>query len=140
MGEEAKIEELTNLAKTVQADFENYKKRVEAEKPFYIKQGELIIFKELIPIYEALEKAKDESQGAKLVFEQLKHLFENHNVKKLPSETFDSRFHEAIMVENNSEIEDNKITEVFQNGWEIDEQILIHAKVKVNKTGGVKNE
>ena len=54
---EAQIQELTNLLKKVQADFENYKKRVQKQQERFIEYSCQEFIKNLLPILDSFEQA-----------------------------------------------------------------------------------
>ncbi len=62
---DAKIEEYLSLAKTLKADFENYKKRQEEEKGQLKKIYQTEIILEFLPIFDNLERALNQESGVK---------------------------------------------------------------------------
>jgi len=135
------IEYLDQL-KRLQADFENYRKRVEKEFEEIKQQGKINIIYELLQIIDNFELAFNNEQsesefkkGIELIYAQLKELLNNNQVSEFESlgQIFDPNFHQAIMSANDPEKNNNEIIEVFQKGYKINDQILRHAKVKVNK-------
>lgn len=100
---------LTSL-KRVTADFENYRKRKERQN-------------------EAYEKRVRER------IENYKKLMKEEGLEKMECEgkKFDSYKHEALMVEENNDLPQNTITEVFEDGYLMDNEVIKPAKVKVSK-------
>src|SRR3989338_3084004 len=60
----AQVKDLTNTLKRVQADFENYKKRVERENVAFIKHAHQELIKQLLPILDTFELAFKSEQSA----------------------------------------------------------------------------
>ncbi|MDR1684710.1 MAG: nucleotide exchange factor GrpE [Elusimicrobiota bacterium] len=76
----------------LQADFENYRKRTEREKPLFIRFGKAEVIKKLLPLYDALQKARAEvekndagaghiEQGLKMIFEEFEKFFKTEGVE-----------------------------------------------------------
>ncbi|MCK4670850.1 MAG: nucleotide exchange factor GrpE [Nanoarchaeota archaeon] len=136
--------ELIDTLQRVQADFENYKKRVEKEmQEFHIFANTALIEKLLAVLdnfdlaMKAEQNPKDFAKGVHLIFAEFKNILKDAGVTEIKTEgkTFDPKLHEAMMVENNDSKKDNIILEEFQKGYMIGNKVLRHAKVKVNKKG-----
>lgn len=134
-----------NSLKRVTADFENYRKRKERQDKEFKKGVRHQILRKLINHYEDLQRAKkivdtieDESvsKGFQIIIENYKKLLKEEGLEKMDCEgqKFDPYKHEALMVEENKEIPQNTITEVFEDGYLMDGQVMKPAKVKVSKT------
>ena len=121
----------------VQADFENYIKRVEKEKNMVkeIAKAELLL--KLISIKEDFDKAvdnDDDNEGVKMIHNNFKKLLEEEGVKEIKSlgEEFNHNFHDVV--KKNGE---GKITGEIQKGYMLNDKILRVAKVII---GGKENE
>ncbi|MEM2121531.1 MAG: nucleotide exchange factor GrpE [Candidatus Woesearchaeota archaeon] len=134
------IEELINHLKRLQAEFENYKKRVEKDK----EQTNSIVLKEfikeLLPVLDSFEIAlkntadlKNFKSGVELIYAQLYNLLKNHGVSEIKAlgEKFNPLYHEVLMTED-SEIEKDTIIEEFQKGYLLNGFVLRTAKVKIS--------
>ncbi|MBD3259166.1 nucleotide exchange factor GrpE [Candidatus Woesearchaeota archaeon] len=139
---EAKIKELTETAKRVQADFENYKKRMEKEKQDFIKEANADLLKRLLNIIDNFELAlkseqnhEDFVKGVELIYAQLKELMTAEGVKEIETEgkQFDPYVHEAMITGNDDTKKDGEILEELQKGYTLKDTVLRHSKVKVNK-------
>lgn len=137
-----KIDELTDMAQRLQADFENYRKRVDQEKVEFTKFACSQVIEQIIPIVDNFElalqhtKAEDEfTKGVELIFSQLVQMLEDNGVTPInpqPGDDFNAHEHEALLAEE-SKKKANTILEVLQKGYKIEEKIIRHAKVKVSK-------
>ena len=143
---EEKIQELEDRLLRLQAEFLNYKRRVEKEQlelADYIK-GEL--FKKIIPIlddFKAMmahaEEGKNETsvlQGAKMIYEKLKEVLEKEGLEKIESlgQEFNPQLHEALMTRpTTEEKEHDRIVEVYQDGYKLKERLIRPSKVVVGK-------
>lgn len=141
------VQDLTDTLKRLQAEFENYKKRTDAEKTNIISLASKDVILKLLPIIDNFELAfkntenKEEfHKGMEMIYAQLIQMLSEENVKKINTEgKFDPRFHEALMTEE-SDKEPNTILEEFQKGYTINETVIRHSKVKVARGKNGKNK
>ena len=134
--EKAQIEELTNLLKKVQADFENYTKRVEKEKQRFIEFSCQEFVKSLLPVLDSFESAlkNADNQHIKSLYDQLWHILSLHGLSKIQTSDrkFDPYLCEALMQEQ-SDKPDCTIVEELQAGYKFKGNVIRHAKVKIAK-------
>jgi len=110
---EQKIGELTELLQRLQAEFENYKKRVDVEKAEFIKYSKAELIEKLLPIVDSFELAlrntgrKDDFvKGVELIYSQLYGILEKEGIRRIEclNKKFDPNTHEVmIVVENDAE-------------------------------------
>jgi len=136
-----KTKELSNSLQHLQAEFENYKKRIDKENENFIKYSSQNLIIKLLPIIDSFESAlknhQDENkflEGMKLVFSQFYSTLEKEGLKQINplNEKFDPYKHEVMMHEKSDNL-DNTITEVLQKGYILNDKIIRHAKVKIIK-------
>lgn len=136
------IKELTETLQRIQADFENYKKRVDKEKKDFIVISTQEIIADMLPVLDSIELAlknrenKEEFlKGVELIFTQVKDILAKKGLKVIPSQgkKFDHTLHEVLMKEKKDEIEDEVIIEELQRGYMLGNKVLRHSKVKINK-------
>lgn len=137
---EAKLKEAVETLQRVQADFENYKKRVENEKQCFLKSACSAIILEILPAVDSFEIAlktnsnsDDFRKGMEMIYAQLVSILEKNGLKpiKAEGEKFDPYMHEALMQEE-SDSEKGVIIEEFQKGYTMNDSVLRHSKVKVS--------
>lgn len=135
---EAPLEEKNSFLEDlqrVQADFENYIKRVEKEKDRIKETAKAELLLKLISIKEDFDKAVDiNNEGVKMIHNNFKKLLEEEGVREIKSigEEFNHNFHEVVKKNR-----DGKITEEVQKGYMLNDKILRIAKVII---GGNQNE
>ena len=133
-----KLDELTNLLKRVQADFENYKKRVEKEKIEFVKYASADVIRKMLPIIDSFEQAvkNGADEGTKSLYSQFLDVLFKEGLKKIEcaGKLFDPFLHEAMM-QAVSDKEEGTILEELQTGFMFNDAVLRHAKVKVAKNG-----
>lgn len=129
---ELEKEELINDIKRVQADFINYRNRVEKEKEQFANYKLEQFVLDLLDIVDNLELSlKDcKDDGVELIHKQFLDLLEKNNIRKIKeNEKFNPEKHEAIeRVENE---EENKIVEVVKSGYMFNDKVLRPTVVKV---------
>ena len=126
-----------------QADFVNYKRRAAQElaEAREAAQGETVeaLFPVLDDLGRALESAPAELaqqpwvQGIHLVARQLTSALQHLGVRQIgaPGESFDPRWHEAVMTERRSDVPEGTVVHVTRPGYALDERILRPAGVVV---------
>ncbi|MFH1663755.1 MAG: nucleotide exchange factor GrpE [archaeon] len=136
---QAKIEELTDLVKRVQAEFENFRKREEKDRKHFIELSNAGLIAELLPVLDSIHAAKkngkeEVKKGVELIEKQLNSVLGKYGLKEIEciGKKFNPEFHECLMKENNSEKEDNIVSEEFQKGFLLKDRALRHSKVKIN--------
>ena len=148
-----KIAELTDTLQRTQADFQNYKQRVERDKQEQSKMAGEQLLKKFLPIMDNLELAlqhadgKDEFyKGVEMIYANIRELLEEEGVSVIEPQglPFDPYRHEALMAKE-SEQEKNTVIEVMQKGYLLHDKVLRPAKVTISKgqsgkQGGTQNE
>ena len=127
-----------------QADFENFRKRMQREKQDAIQFANSNLLLDLVTIIDDFEraiKAGEDSedlesfrQGIELIEKQLTGMLERKwGLKRFDSEgeEFDPERHEAIMTEE-TEDDTSKVLEDYLKGYYLHDRVLRHAKVKVS--------
>lgn len=138
------VQELTEDLKRVQAEFINYKSRVETEKANLADFSKGTVIKDLLPVIDDLERAlahlpanltEDKwAQGVQKVHARLLQQLEKMGVKKMDalSQPFDPELHNAVQVEGEGVTQ--TVTEVLQDGYIYSGQVIRHAVVKVTNS------
>lgn len=137
---EAKASEYKDSWMRSQAEFQNYKKRLERDNDMLRASMKGDIVKKILPLLDDLERALqnrpvDESwaDGIELIVRKFQTTLESEGVKKIEAEgaEFDPNFHEAISNEPNDEVESGHVIAVVQNGYMIGERVIRPALVRV---------
>jgi molecular chaperone GrpE len=139
-----KERELIDTLQRLQAEFENYKKRVDKEKADFCLYTKADMLRKLLPLVDTFEialKGKDRKdefvKGMDMIYTELIVMLHKEGVRKIDAlgKKFDSHLHEVLMTEK-SDKEDNIIVEEFQKGYMLCDKVLRHSKVKVTKNNG----
>ncbi|HCC48906.1 MAG TPA: nucleotide exchange factor GrpE [Elusimicrobia bacterium] len=132
----------------LQADFENYRKRVEKEKPDLIKYGKADILIRLLPLYDLLLSAHNHINGAResggsedllkgleMIFKEFSRVFEAEELRPMEpvGKPYDPMACEILGVVEGTDENDGLVTEELQKGFWYGDKILRTAKVKIAK-------
>ncbi|MBW3003111.1 nucleotide exchange factor GrpE [Candidatus Woesearchaeota archaeon] len=135
-----KIAELTDTLQRLQAEFENYRKRIEKEKQDFAKMASKEVILKLLPILDNFELALKNKEcneefvkGVELIFSELWQALSDEGLKKIEAKgKFDPYTQEALLAEE-SDKEQDTVLEVLQQGYSLNDNVIRHAKVKVAK-------
>ena len=135
----AEAEKYLDMARRLQADFDNYRKRTQRENEEYRKFACSSIVGELLTIVDDLDRALEHSgeetefvKGIRGVRTNLMKILESNGLKEIPTEgKFDPNYHEALCAVEGDD--DGTIAEVFQKGYMLNGKVLRYSKVKVTK-------
>lgn len=143
---EQQLGELTLDLQRTRADFENYRKRVDAEKSAARDAGQASAILKLLPVIDNIERAisympeelKDNA-WAKSVAGLVKNLeksLESLNLARIDAKVgtaFNPELHEAIQFDEDAEGEKEVVAEELQAGYVLNGRPIRHAMVKVTR-------
>lgn len=127
----------------LQAEFENFRKRIDKEKNDYVKYANKNLIMKLLDSVDDFErimnniKDKEITDGLNMIYKNFLHVLENEGLKKIDAsgKNFDPYKHEAFLqVVDNSKSE-NTVVEELQKGYMLNENVIRPAKVKISKKG-----
>ncbi|HEY8886709.1 MAG TPA: nucleotide exchange factor GrpE [Candidatus Microsaccharimonas sp.] len=140
------IVELTLDVQRTRADFENYRKRVDAEKVAARESGQASAILKLLPVIDNIERAiaytpaelKDNTwvQSVAGLVKHLEKSLESLNLARIdakPGTAFDPEYHEAIQFDEDAVGEQDVVAEEMQAGYSLNGHVIRHAMVKVTK-------
>ncbi len=143
---EQQLGELTLDLQRTRADFENYRKRVDAEKAAARENGQASAILKLLPVIDNIERAiaympedlKDNAwaQGVASLVKNLDKSLEGLNVKRIDAGVgvaFNPELHEAIQFDEDATGDKEVIAEELQAGYLLGDNVIRHAMVKVTK-------
>jgi len=128
---------LLNQIKILQADFENYKKRIDNERGNIVQNANIELIKQLLPEIDNMRKGLivSKDKGLELVYKNILKVLEKNKLKEIKSvgEIFNTDYHEALMTVKNDKLKDNEIVEEVEKGYMLNNKVIRPAKVIVNK-------
>ncbi len=140
----AKIAELEELAaertadlQRLQAEYSNYKKRVDRDRALSRQGGIEAVVLDLLPVLDSVEAAREHAElvgGFKLVADELEKITAKYGLEVYGEvgEAFDPQVHEALMhMPFDGEIEVVTVAAVMQKGVRLNDRVLRPARVGV---------
>lgn len=138
----AALEELRQTLQRRQADFENYRKRIEKERFEDSKRATARVIENLIPVIDGFEHAlaahreaeyENYRKGFELIYKQLLDNFAKLGAERIDplGKPFDPHLHQAVDRAETSDHEDGTILQVFQPGYVFHGRVLRPAMVRV---------
>lgn len=145
---QGEMDDLKDRLARRQADFENYRKRVERERSETYERVVADVAAKLLPVLDNLKRALDTEasmeaeesdefrhflSGVDLIFKQLSGVIEALGVKPVLSvgERFDPHIHEAVVSEATDEHEPDTVMEEIIRGYRMGDKLIRPALVKV---------
>lgn len=136
-------EEFTTRLQRLQADFSNYKKRVEKEKQGLISYGAESFIVDILPILDnferALETEKDKDdpffQGIDMIYKGLIEVLNKNGVEEMDSleKPFNPEYHHAVGMEDSKEHEKDTVIRILQKGYIMKDKVIRPAMVMVSQ-------
>lgn len=126
-------DEYLDLARRVQADFENYKRRVDLQKVEQRERAAESLARELLPVLDAGEAASTQGMDdAAAIYSQLLATLEKQGLARVAESgvEFDPNVHEAVMHEE-GDGGAAVVAEILRTGYLWNERVLRPAMVKV---------
>ena len=145
---ESEVKELRDSLARRQADFENYRKRVERDRAESYNRMVGDVVSKLLPVLDNLRRALDaedslqatESEefrhflhGVELIYKQLSGVLEGLGLQPIAAlgHRFDPHVHEAVITEQTEEYEPDTVIQEIVPGYRLGEKLLRPAIVKV---------
>jgi molecular chaperone GrpE len=136
------LNELRQTLMRRQADFDNYRKRIEKERAEDAKRHTARVIEGLIPVIDGFEHAlaahreaeyENYRKGFELIYKQLVDNFSRLGVERIDplGKQFDPHLHQAMDRTETVQHEDGTILQVFQPGYIYHARVLRPAMVRV---------
>jgi len=127
----------------LQAEFDNYRKRVQRDAEQHRLRAAEAVVESLLPVMDNMGRALDaaarheEGQliaGLELVAGQLRATLEGHGLDEVPvapGTLFDPNLHEAVLTQASSDYDEGAVLQVLERGYLLHGRLLRPAKVIV---------
>lgn len=148
---EKEVQSLYDQLLRLKAEFENFRKRVDRERPEWIQQGKVSLLERLLPLYDVLLSAHEHvvrsqdggdggelARGLELIFKEFTKLFEAEGVRVIETvgQPYDFNLHEALGHVETDEYPDGVVAAELQRGYTLQGKVLRPAKVHIAKNIG----
>ena len=145
---ETALAEAKENAARRQADFENYRKRIERDRGETHNRIVADVARKLLPVVDNLGRALEAERslethespefrhflhGVELISKQLTEVLESMGIHPISAvgEPFDPHIHEAVVMEPSDEFEPDTVIEEIARGYKIGDRLLRPSMVKV---------
>ena len=130
------VASLTEDLQRLQAEYSNYKKRVDRDRLLVADIATASALTEMLPILDDLDRAAEHGEltgGFKAIADQITNLTQKLGLEKFgeAQTTFDPNIHEALMHETSSDVKETTVTKILQFGYKHKERVLRPARVVV---------
>jgi molecular chaperone GrpE len=139
---QAEKAELADTLVRRQADFENYRKRIERERKDESRRAQSRLIEDLLPVLDGYERAlsahadpayEEYRKGLELIYKQLWDTLARHGLERIDADgkPFDPNVHMAIDRVETHDHPDGTVIEVLQQGYRIHDRVLRPSAVRV---------
>ena len=141
-GQEADpVATLTSDLQRLQAEYANYRKRVERDRAVAHESAVGAVLTELLALLDDVDRAEQHGElsgGFKALADQLNSVVSRIGLEKYGTEgeAFDPQIHEALMHDESAEVEVPTASKILQSGYKYKERILRPARVAVTDPAG----
>jgi molecular chaperone GrpE len=130
------VSALTSDLQRLQAEYANYKKRVERDRSLAHELAISSVLIELLPVLDDIERAQSHGEltgGFKAVADQIEATTERIGLTKYgqAGDLFDPQIHEALLHDTSPDVTTSTATKILQPGYKFKERILRPARVGV---------
>ena len=138
---EDKAHEYLDMAKRLQAEFENYRKRTFFELKKAKEDGEINVIEVFLPCLDTFKVAKKSItdpkvlEGVEMIENNISQALEKIGVQKIESvgQKYDPNLHNVIAIANVADKENDIILDEYQAGYKYNDRVIRYSKVIVNK-------
>lgn len=130
------LAERTADLQRAQAEFVNYKRRVERDRELVKQNATFTVLTSLLPVLDDIDRAREHGEvegGFKAVADSLDRAVAGLGLLRFgaPGEEFDPNLHEALMHGQSAEVTTTVVDKVVQAGYRIGERVVRAARVTV---------
>ena len=127
---------LTSDLQRVQAEYSNYRKRVDRDRITANEITTAIVLSEFLPVLDDISRAEEHGEltgGFKAVADQLQTITSKLGLTKFSDVDvpFDPNIHEALMHSTSSDVTETSVTQVLQPGFKFKDRVIRPARVAV---------
>jgi len=127
---------LTSDLQRVQAEYSNYRKRVDRDRITANEITTAVVLSELLPVLDDISRAEEHGEltgGFKAVADQLQAITTKLGLSQFADVDvpFDPNIHEALMHSTSPEVSETLVTQVLQPGFKFKERVIRPARVAV---------
>lgn len=127
---------LTEDLQRLQAEYVNYKRRVDRDRDLVLQNAKFSVLSSLLPVLDDLDRAREHGElegGFKAVADALERIVAAQGLVKFGAsgDEFDPRLHEALMHAHSKDVTTTTCRDVVSAGYKIGERVVRPARVTV---------
>jgi molecular chaperone GrpE len=131
-----RVKELTADLQRLQAEYVNYKRRVDRDRELVLQNAKYTILSALLPVLDDIDRAREHEEldgGFKAIAESLERIVSGEGLVKFgaPGDPFDPRHHEALMHSLSPHVTTTTCDKVVQAGYQLGDRVVRPALVTV---------
>lgn len=127
------------------ADFDNYRKRIQADWQKAVEFAAERLVYELLPVLDNFQRALEAAdrtqdirsfaQGVRMIYTQMLQTLQREGLEPIDpqDELFDPKYHEAVDTAESDTVEPNRVIQVLERGYLFKGKLLRPAKVIVSR-------
>jgi molecular chaperone GrpE len=129
---------LTSDLQRLQAEYANYRKRVDRDRQLTSELAFAAVLSELLPVLDDLDRAGEHGEltgGFKAVADRINSIVEKLGLSKFSDApvTFNPEIHEALTHETSTEVTEPTATKILQPGYKFKDRVIRAARVAVTE-------
>jgi molecular chaperone GrpE len=133
------VDEVTSLTadlQRLQAEYANYRKRVDRDRASAADYSVASVLSEFLPVLDDLDRAEQHSEltgGFKAVADRITAITSKLGLEKFAEVgvAFDPAIHEALVHNTSADVSETTATEILQPGYKYKERVIRPARVAV---------
>jgi len=128
--------ELTGDLQRLQAEYVNYKRRVDRDRELVRENARFAVLSELLPVLDDIDRARNAGElegGFKAIADALERVVAGLGLAKFgqPGDAFDPNLHEALMHGHSADVTETTCSDIVSAGYRIGERVMRPARVTV---------
>ena len=138
----SELEQVRDLLRRKQAEFDNYRKRIEREQKEFVVYATAELVLEILPVLDNLERALESTEGGsqeqiregvEIIYRQFHETLKKAGLRQVDAlgADFDPHVHEAVARVDSTDHREGEVLEVLQKGYFLKDRLLRPAMVKV---------
>lgn len=127
---------LTEDLQRLQAEYVNYKRRVDRDRDLVLQNAKFSVLSALLPVLDDLDRAREHGElegGFKAVGDSLERIVQSQGLVKFGAsgDEFDPRLHEALMHAHSKDVTTTTCQDIVSAGYKIGDRVVRPARVTV---------
>jgi molecular chaperone GrpE len=133
---QSKVAALTEDLQRLQAEYVNYKRRVDRDRALVLENAKFTVLSSMLPVLDDLDRAREHGElegGFKAVADSLERIVAGQGLVKFgkPGDEFDPNYHEALLHSHSPDVTTTTCQTIVSAGYQIGDRVVRPAQVTV---------